>query len=56
VKNMTGFDFKVRFISALPFVPPELDLRLDEFVVFEAGRSFASTMISITSACSSILR
>ncbi|QJI38584.1 SUKH-4 family immunity protein [Pseudomonas sp. ADAK13] len=35
---MTGFDFKARFIAALPFVPPELDLCLGEFVVYEAGQ------------------
>lgn len=31
---MTRLDFKARFISALPSLPAELDLGLDEFVVY----------------------
>lgn len=38
MKNMTGFDFKARFISSQPRVPSEPDLGLDEFVVYEAGQ------------------
>ncbi|MCS3418648.1 hypothetical protein M2399_003823 [Pseudomonas sp. BIGb0450] len=34
---MTGFDFKARFLAALPIFPPEPDLSFDEFVVYEAG-------------------
>ena len=30
-------NFKDRFISSLPAVPPDLDLRLNEFVVFDAN-------------------
>ncbi|WP_290595028.1 SMI1/KNR4 family protein [Arenimonas sp. SCN 70-307] len=30
-------NFKDRFISSLPAVPPDLDLRFDEFVVFDAN-------------------
>lgn len=35
---MTDFDFRARFVSALPSVPPELDLCFDEFVVYERSR------------------
>lgn len=34
---MTHDNFKSRLIGGLPAVPPELDLRLDEFVRFEAN-------------------
>jgi hypothetical protein len=30
-------NFKDRFVSSLPAVPPDLDLRLDEFVVFDTN-------------------
>jgi hypothetical protein len=33
---MPAFDFKSRFLAALPPIPPELDLNWDEFVVFDA--------------------
>lgn len=35
---MSEFDFKARFISALPSVPPELGLGFEEFVVYERSR------------------
>lgn len=40
MKNMTGFDFKARFISSQPRVPsePDLGLGLDEFVAYKAGQ------------------
>lgn len=33
---MAHFDLKTRYIAALPSVPPELELHLDEFIGFDA--------------------
>ncbi|MFL1501073.1 SUKH-4 family immunity protein [Pseudomonas sp. O64] len=35
---MSEFDFKARFVAALPSLPPVLYLQLDEFIFWEAGQ------------------